>query len=131
MGQCAENLRLLRRWAFVLGFCLFAVACEDAAVIWKAQETSADGHWVASAQMKQFGGPGTAGLETVVFLAHPGDQKPTAILVFSPEMPDAGEVEMRWLTNTHLEVTYHKDTQVDFQAIKCAGVDISLEHSSL
>jgi hypothetical protein len=128
MGHCAENLRLLRQRAFILGLCLFAAACEDAAVIWKAQDASPDGHWVASAQMKQFGGPGTAGLETIVFLAHPGDKKLTAILVFSPEMPNVGQIEMHWLTNTHLDVTYHSDTRVDFQAIKCAGVDISLEH---
>ncbi len=124
-----ENLKwLVRRRVLALGLCLFAAACEDASVIWKAQEKSADGHWIASAELKQFGGPGLDGLVTTVFLARPDDREPMEILLFSPELTDMGKVKMHWLTNTHLEVTYHGNTRIDFQAIKCAGVDISLLH---
>ena len=40
------------------------------------------------------------------------------------------DLKMNWLTSSHLEVTYKQPVVVDFQAIKCGGVDISLRDLS-
>ena len=37
---------------------------------------------------------------------------------------------MNWLTPSHLEVTYKQPAEIDFQAIKCGGVEISVQDVS-
>jgi hypothetical protein len=43
---------------------------------------------------------------------------------------DEISVEMKWLTPTHLELTYKGHRTLDFQAVKCFGVDISVRDLS-
>lgn len=70
---------------------------------------------------------GNAGLYTHVFLSRTSDNgRGTEILELSAPMPKRGEVKVNWQDKTHLELGYHKDAAIDFQAVKCAGVDISL-----
>ena len=42
------------------------------------------------------------------------------------ETPDKTMVGMKWLTPTHLEVTYRNPRDVNFQAVKWASIEISL-----
>jgi hypothetical protein len=37
---------------------------------------------------------------------------------------------MNWLTPTHLELTYKGRRTLDFEAVKCHGVDISVRELS-
>lgn len=39
-------------------------------------------------------------------------------------------VKMNWLTPSHLEVTYTDNPTVDFQAVKAAGIEISVRELS-
>ena len=57
-----------------------------------------------------------------------GSQPKLLILAFSdgPSVPGGMSVGMNWLTPTHLELTYKGQRPLDFQALKCRGVDISV-----
>ncbi|MBZ5646209.1 MAG: hypothetical protein LAN37_03175 [Acidobacteriia bacterium] len=47
-------------------------------------------------------------------------------------MQDAKSIDlkMNWPTSSRLEVTYKQPAVIDFQAIKCGGVDISVQDVS-
>ena len=66
---------------------------------------------------------------TFVYLNHSaGSQQRMLILAFSEGQTetDGMKVGMDWLTSTHLELMCKGRHTIDFQAIKYAGVDISL-----
>jgi hypothetical protein len=67
---------------------------------------------------------------TFVYLNHSsGSQKRILILAFSEGQTesDGMKVGMVWLTPTHLQLKYKGQHTLDFQAIKCAGIDISVQ----
>lgn len=37
---------------------------------------------------------------------------------------------MNWMTSTHLELTYNGPRTIDFEAVRCHGVDISVRDLS-
>ena len=39
-------------------------------------------------------------------------------------------VEMKWITPTHLDLAYKGQWTLDFQGVKCAGIDISVRDVS-
>jgi hypothetical protein len=97
--------------------------------IWSAEARSPDGHWVASARTDQYSGPGNAGLYTTVELRRTSGQKsPMEILLldYQAAYPSEANVEMIWLTPSHLEMAYNTHADIDFQAVKCAGIAISV-----
>jgi hypothetical protein len=97
--------------------------------IWSAEARSPDGHWVASARTDQYSGPGNAGLYTTVELRRTSGQKsPMEILLldYQSAYPSEANVKMIWLTPSHLEMAYNTHADIDFQAVKCAGIDISV-----
>jgi hypothetical protein len=51
----------------IVAVCLLGFGCEYSTV-WKAEVRSPDGSWIASARTVQGGGPGTAHLDTIVYL---------------------------------------------------------------
>jgi hypothetical protein len=51
------------------------------------------------------------------------------IFSFSEGPVDGMQVKMAWLSPTQLELTYEGQHTIDFQAVKCAGVDISVRNS--
>ena len=58
-----------------------------------------------------------------------GDPRPAQeVMGFSDdyEAPEKTMVAMKWITPTHLEVTYRGPRDLTFQAIKWAHIDISL-----
>jgi hypothetical protein len=58
---------------------------------------------------------------------------PTEILEFSHEYATMN-LKMEWITPTHLNVMYGEsgkpgdEVNLDFQAVKCGGVEISVQH---
>ena len=113
----------------VLLCCLMACG-KDAATIWSTESNSPDGRWVAIARTDQYGGPGTAGIQTTVFLKQTkGRPDETKILLLSQGTADV-DLRLNWLTPAHLEIIYRQSTSVDFEAIKCDGIDISVRESS-
>jgi hypothetical protein len=121
-------------WAKVLllsvSICILISGCRDVATIWTIEVLSPDGQWHAVARTDEYGGPGTAGLQTIVSLrASKGSQTPIQILLFTQNEKSI-DLQMKWLSPSHLEVTYNGHPSLDFQAIKCAGIDISVRDLS-
>ena len=114
--------------------CVLLSGCKGGDTIWSAEARSPDGNRIASGRTIANSGFGTGYIWTAVYLNWTkGSQRPTAILQLSDtfEMPsDEINVEMKWLTPTHLELTYKGHRTLDFQAVKCFGVDISVRDLS-
>ena len=102
--------------------------------IWAAEIKSPDGQWLAKAQADQRSGFGTDGAVTAVYL-QPSNaaRSPVLILAFS-QNPNAQtsiiDLKMKWVDGKHLEVSYKEHPNLDFQAIKYAGIDISVRDLS-
>ncbi len=115
---------------FILAVCTFVSGCKDSAIIWSAESQSPDKHFVASARTEQYGGLGTAAVFTAVYLKKSGQQEAKGILLLSNESAyplGITAVNMTWITPSHLSITYKGHATINFQAIKCAGVEISVE----
>ena len=113
----------------ILAVCAFVSGCNDSSIVWSGESQSPDKHFVASARTEQYSGLGTAGVFTTVYLKQSG-QSPVMILNLSNESAyplGITVVNMTWITPSHLSVTYKGHATIDFQAIKCAGVEISVE----
>ena len=117
-------------WSTAVLLCSLVSGCKDAATIWSTESNSPDGRWVASAHTDQYGGPGTAGiLSTVTLRQVKGRQDKIEVLQLSQDATGV-DLKLNWLTPTHLEITYKQPASVDFQAIKCGGIDISIRDTS-
>ena len=118
----------LRVMALIL--CGLASGCRDVATIWSAESRSPDGLWVAVARTDQYGGPGTAGILSTVFLKPTtGRQEKIEVLQLSQNVTTI-DLTLNWLTPSLLEIAYKQPASVDFQAIKCGGIDITLNDAS-
>lgn len=116
-----------------IAVCVLLCGCRNATTIWSAESRSPDGLWLAMAHTDQYSGPGNAGLYTTVELKRPnGSKEVTEILLFdfNAVTPDRATVKMNWLTPTHLDVAYGGNANLDFQVVKCAGIDISVRDLS-
>ncbi len=117
----------------VVGVCVLVFGCRGSEKIWSAEARSPDGKMLATARTIAQSGFGTGYIGTIVYLNwSKGSQPPMEILGLSggTEAPGATSVEMKWLTSTHLELTYKSPRTLDFQAVKCDGVDISVRDLS-
>jgi hypothetical protein len=127
-GSCGAGLKLLaqqRTW--LLGLGLLLSGCRDAAIIQKEDVKSPDGHWTARMEIEQFGGPGTAGLQTHVYLVRTNTRnEPIEILSLSDETVSTAQVQIHWQDNRHLDISRFPDSEIEFQAIKCAGIEIAV-----
>ncbi len=117
----------------VLSICIVVSGCSSEK-IWSAEAKSPDGSRVATGHTVARSGFGTGYIWTGVYLNWTsGSQPAKEILQLSDdyEMPyDEKSVEMKWLTPTHLELTYRGHRTLDFQAVKCFGIDISVRDLS-
>jgi hypothetical protein len=127
--------------------CVLGTGCRDAATTWSSRARSPDGRWIAVARSQQWGGPGTAYDATTVYLKRgstgrgalagflAGHPNPIEVLEFSHQYATMS-LKMRWVTPTHLEVAYGPSgrpddyVSLDFQAVRCADVKISVLNSA-
>jgi hypothetical protein len=111
-----------------LGFCLLTTSCKNTERTWSAQAKSPDGRYVVMAETLRPGGWGTgAPAQTTVDLNYTsGHQSSAEILTFvgGPEGPEGMNIGINWLSPTQLELTYKGHPSIEFQAVKCRGVDI-------
>jgi hypothetical protein len=118
------------------------VSKEDLTV-WKAQVASPDGSLLASADTVQNGGFGAAGVDTSVYLSGAGNSSPPVpVLGFSCDGPvprpykldnianKGGTIDltMKWITSSHLHVTYRGQPDLYLQTVRSGGIDITLQH---
>ena len=113
----------------LFGLCLLMTGCKNTERTWSAQAKSPDGRYVVAAETLRPGGWGTgAPAQTTVDLNYTsGHQSSSEILTFvdGPDEPDGMNVGIKWLTSTRLELTCKGHPTIEFQAVKCRGVDIS------
>lgn len=120
----------------VIVVCILTFGCQDVRTVWSAEARSPDGNWLATANTVQHSGPGTAGAESSVYLKLIGNSSaPLLILGFfhRQDRQASGSINltMKWVSPTHLEVTYdERAASLEFQAIKCDGVEISVRDLS-
>jgi hypothetical protein len=132
-GICAVASKTISLLA--VGACVLVYGCRNnGAIIWSKEVRSPDGHWLATAATKQWSGPGSAYVETDVSLkSSDSSQPPVEVLGFSNESAyplGVTNVKMDWVTPKHLNVTYGRHATLDFQAVRCAGIDISVQNLS-
>lgn len=113
----------------LFALCMMLTGCgSDQATIWSAKASSPNGQLVASAQTTQISGPGTAYVGTVVHLAQARARNRLLILSFtnaSAYPSGTTAVDLHWLSNSQLDVTYKSGATINFQAIKALGVSIT------
>lgn len=113
----------------LLPWLLLLSGCANSERTWSAKAESPDQKFVATAQTLRPGGWGTASPpETTVDLNWTtGSQNSTEILTFvgDPDEPEMS-VQMKWLTPTHLDLGYKGHPTIEFQAVKCHGVDVTI-----
>jgi hypothetical protein len=117
----------------IFALCISISGCDGPRTVWSDESRSPDGKMVASARTIQTSGIGTGDPGTFVYLNWAtGSQSPTIILALTdgPERTGNMNVGINWLTRKHLEVTYKGPRTLDFEAIKCHGVDISVRDLS-
>jgi hypothetical protein len=102
--------------------------------IWAAEIKSPDGQWLAKAQTDQRSGFGTDGAVTAVYLQPSnGARPPVQVLSFSQNQnaqTSLIDLKMKWVDGKHLEVSYKEHPNLDFQAVRYAGIDISVRDLS-
>jgi uncharacterized protein YceK len=119
-----------RMLILTVSVCALLSGCSNVATIWSTEVRSPDGRWIARAVTEQHSGPGNALLQTTVLLKHTkGPKEPIEVLLFTQDARSI-DLKMNWLTPSHLEVSYKQPAEIDFQAIKCGGVDISVRDLS-
>lgn len=72
-----------------------------------------------------------SGVDTNVYLSWASDRRPPMLILTladGSDVPVDTNVEMSWLTPTHLELTYKGNQTVGFEAIKWADVEISVRN---
>ncbi len=118
----------------VLEVCFGAFGCGGSNTTWSDEARSPDGKMIAVARTVVSGGPGTDGYSSTVSLNWTtGSQDPVNILVFTDapaEPPNTPAVGMKWLSPTHLELTYKGHRTIGFQAVKADDIDISVRDIS-
>ena len=132
LQRVRDSRSVLCKGMLILAVSVYALlsGCSNVATIWSMEVRSPDGRWIARALTEQHSGPGNALLQTTVLLKHTkGPKEPIEVLLFTQDAKSI-DLKMNWLTPSHLEVTYKQPAEIDFQAIKCGGVDISVRDLS-
>jgi hypothetical protein len=135
--DCKENVKRIPRSTIstandgilllAFGICISVLGCEGPKIGWSAESRSPDGKMVATVRAEETSGIGTGDPGTSVYLNWTtGSQSPTIILFLVPKQPGIIKVGMNWLDPTHLELTYSGHAIVDFEAVKCHSVGISV-----
>jgi hypothetical protein len=108
--------------------------CSSPATIWSAESKSPDGYWVGTAHTKEWAGPGTAAVETYVYLRPTQSSQPPQLIA---QFDDATmwpkgitNVDLKWVDSTHLEIGYRGRATIAFQVVKIAELDITIRDLS-
>jgi hypothetical protein len=114
---------------------LFLSGCgSGCSEVWSAEATSPDGKWVSRAITTECSGFGTGYVSTAVSLNQPSASRhATDILYLVNENArpiGVTAVTLKWITSSHLDITYYSGAAVTFQVIKYAGFDISAHKPS-
>ena len=127
----------------IVAICALESGCRYDPTIWRAEVRSPDGLWVAIASTLQTGGFGTAAIMTGVYLKRTnGSQPPVLVLSFWCNGPAARayvldntangggtiHLTMLWTSPSQLDVTYDGNASLEFQVVKYAGIEITVQN---
>lgn len=135
-----------RRWKMLLSIFVAGMivsGCRYDPVVWRTELRSPDNAWVAIAHTDQYGGFGSAYVDTVVslkrfdgtwnrgkpfdILAYPNGGPIRKTYVLSDENAGGGvNLKMKWLSATQLEIDYSGNINPGLQVCRFGGVDITL-----
>jgi len=98
---------------------------------WSANEPSPDGMWTARATMENISGPGNNYTAISVYLKRQVDAEPgQRVLLYSqnaiPWRENIPPLAMKWLSPTHLQVTFDQVPTFDAQVNSYAGIETSV-----
>lgn len=117
----------------IIGASVFVTGCKPK-TIWSAEVRSTDGTMIATALASGANGFGNdGGIGTSVYLNWTTGSQPRTEILELGDATDARadtEVEMKWISPMHLELTYAGNQIVGFQAVKWASVEISVRDVS-
>jgi hypothetical protein len=118
-----------------LAICVLVSGCWGSHAIWSAESRSPDGKVLAKARAAATNGGLSilSSTDTKVYLKWAtGSRTDTSVLELADasDAPVDVQVEMNWLTPTHLELTFKGNQTVVFQAIKWFGIDLSVRDLS-
>jgi hypothetical protein len=120
------------------------LGCQGDPTVWKKDFRSPDGAWVATARTKQWGGFGSAWVETSVsiqkvdktvnrgkpfdVLSYPGGGVGGPAYVLSDANADH-DLQVIWLSPTHLQIAHKSAIDPDLEVVRFSDVDISYQLS--
>ncbi len=107
--------------------------CRGSETTWSTESRSPDGAMLVTASTDEQSGFGTGAITTTVYLRPiQSSGQPLLILAFhdGPAGPGGMSVGLIWKDSHHLELTYTGRREIDFQASRCYGVDISVRDLS-
>jgi hypothetical protein len=126
--------------ATLLAAVAMALGCNNDPTVWKKDIPSPNGAWVATTRTRQWGGFGSAWVETTVsirkldgtvnkgkpfdVLSYPGGGPIPKTYVLSDANLDP-DLQVSWLTPTHLQIAHRSAINPDLQVIRFSHVDIS------
>jgi hypothetical protein len=129
-----SHIRTATFLVFIVIFALGVSGCGGPDTIWQTEVGSPDGRWLASAKTEETSGFGTGLLETDVYMKWVKDSKdPENVLVLVHDGKSESktlDLSLKWVTPSHLDVSYNGHARVDFQVVKLGDVDISLHDLS-
>jgi hypothetical protein len=118
------------------------LGCKQDPTVWKKDLRSPNGAWVATAQTRQWGGFGSAWVETTVSIrrvngtvnrgkpfdvfSYPGGGNIPKTYVLSDENLDP-DLQMIWLAPNHLQIAHRSAIDPDLEVIRFSNVDISFQ----
>jgi hypothetical protein len=121
------------------------LGCNSDTTVWKKDVLAPGGAWVATARTRQWGGFGSAWLETTVsvkrldgtvnrgkpfdVLSYPGGGVISKAYVFSDQNADR-DLQLAWSAPTHLQIYHRSDVDVDLEVVRFADIDISFRQGS-
>lgn|SRR6185312_3013889 len=124
--------RLLSSIVLSVAICISVVlwGCGGNSVtLWSTESKSPRGDWIAQASTLQSSGLGTAAVGTGVYLKRTGSSNPPIqVLGFSNDSAypvGSTAVNLTWVTDSHLDVTYNKDAKLNFKITKLGNVEIT------
>jgi hypothetical protein len=114
-------------------------------IVWKKDIPSPDGAWIATARTDQWGGFGSAWVETTVsvrrvngtvnrgkpfdIFSYPGGGMVPKTYVLSDDNADKN-LQMTWVSPTHLQICHRSAIEPDLEVVRLADLDISFQLNS-
>jgi hypothetical protein len=123
----------IKRKALVVSAVMLLVAfagCRVANdVTWSAQSMSSDHNWLAAAHTEHtnHGFGGESQWTAVEMKQNISGAKSVEVLKFDESPDSVRDLKMNWQSPNHLDITYHGDPPITFQAVKAFGKDVTVE----